>query len=278
MTSLDTVWASKFNSVASIALTNTRSVTQNPLWKRWDWVNDVPLTVDRKDLENNKNGHLFRFQLFFRAWPSTIWGIIIFEWFLSGLQTITNPKIPRCSALSHDWNAGRLSAKVSANGPISRGGNDRSCKESKVLGRLKMLVTSIGKKPEMQKHVEEYWRDIPLTKKMTVPSGKIVSWKIHGLYSKSILTCISCLGNSSFVTRLQLWHSNRTQISLFHLSVAFHQRLDTVAKGKWGQGFGQQHRHTSQPAGTRKPRKSGDNQVRYWPPLLCKLRLMSEFR
>ena len=72
-----------------------------------------------------------------------------------------------------DWKGGspRLSAKVSANGPISRGGNDRSCKESKVLGRLKMLVTSVEKKPDMQKHIEETcdW----FFKKMTVPSDDV---------------------------------------------------------------------------------------------------------
>lgn len=35
-----------------------------------------------------------------------------------------------------------LSAKISASGPNSRGGKALSCKESKVLGRLKMFVTS----------------------------------------------------------------------------------------------------------------------------------------
>ena len=172
-----------------------------------------------------------------------------------------------------DWKGGspRLSAKVSANGPISRGGNDRSCKESKVLGRLKMLVTFRRKEAG---HAEAHWRDMRLIfqkNDCTLWCCKILCWKIHSLYSKIYLDMYFLFG------KLELCHSSSVltlqpypDFPSSTCPVAFHQRLDTVAKGEWGEGFGQQHRHTSQ-AGTRKPRESADNQpwcwlIRYWPP------------
>ena len=179
-----TVWASKFNSpVASIALTNTPICHSNPSQKRWNWVNWIGKTLKTIDMDIFSILTVFfsRIALHNMRHYLPVITESITNYHQPWNLVLKKRQFRRCSA-SSPWLEGgspRLSAKVSANGPISRGGNDRSCKESKVLGRLKMLVTSVEKKPDMQKHMaQRHAIDFLKKNDCTLWWCKILCWKI----------------------------------------------------------------------------------------------------
>ena len=135
-----TVWASKFNSpVASIALTNTPICHSNPSQKRWNWVNWIGKTLKTIDMDIFSILTVFfsRIALHNMRHYLPVITESITNYHQPWNLVLKKRQFRRCSA-SSPWLEGgspRLSAKVSANGPISRGGNDRSCKRIKGVGK-----------------------------------------------------------------------------------------------------------------------------------------------
>ena len=148
-----------------------------------------------------------------------------------------------------------LSAKISASGPNSRGGKALSCKESKVLGRLKMFVTSkvlgaVTKPQNVSESSAPLSNCAPVSNNIKQHACQDFLLPLVALESLSATFPLSFSFHSAFEAKTRITTAGSRNLSPLHvtflplrLSITLNQGLHTVSICKGRQRFWQQHCH-----------------------------------